>query len=60
MDDSPEEAAAAELGIAKSTLRERLDHGRSLLRLRLEKRGFGPVGSGAVVSQVGKMPESTT
>jgi RNA polymerase sigma factor (sigma-70 family) len=37
-----QEAVAAELGIAKSTLRERLDHGRSLLRARLEKRGFGP------------------
>ncbi len=37
-----QEAAAAELGIAKSTLRERLDHGRSRLRARLEKRGFGP------------------
>jgi RNA polymerase sigma factor (sigma-70 family) len=43
LEGKTQEVAAAELGIAKSTLRERLDHGRSLLRVRLEKRGFGSV-----------------
>jgi RNA polymerase sigma factor (sigma-70 family) len=34
--------AADELGVAKSTLRERLDRGRDLLRARLVRRGLGP------------------
>lgn len=42
LEGKTQEAAAAELGIAKSTLRERLEHGRTLLRVRLVKRGFGP------------------
>src|SRR5262249_53961785 len=34
--------AAAQLGLAKSTLKERLESGRSLLRARLVRRGLGP------------------
>lgn len=37
-----QEAAAAELGIAKSTLRERLEQGRELLRSKLVRLGLGP------------------
>jgi len=34
--------AAAQLGLAKSTLKVRLERGRSLLRARLVRRGLGP------------------
>jgi cytochrome c peroxidase len=34
--------AAAQLGLAKSTLKERMERGRSLLRARLVRRGLGP------------------
>jgi cytochrome c peroxidase len=34
--------AAAQLGLAKSTLKERLERGRALLRARLVRRGLGP------------------
>jgi RNA polymerase sigma factor (sigma-70 family) len=34
--------AAAHLGMASSTLKARLERGRSLLRARLVRRGFGP------------------
>ena len=37
-----QEAAAAQLKLAKSTLRERLERGRVLLRTRLLRRGLGP------------------
>lgn len=37
-----QDEAAAQLGVAKSTLKERLEHGRSLLRARLVQRGLGP------------------
>jgi RNA polymerase sigma factor (sigma-70 family) len=37
-----QEAAAAQLDLAKSTLRERLERGRALLRARLSRRGLGP------------------
>jgi RNA polymerase sigma factor (sigma-70 family) len=37
-----QEQAADELGLAKSTLRERLERGRELLRGRLVRRGLGP------------------
>jgi RNA polymerase sigma factor (sigma-70 family) len=37
-----QEAAAVRLALAKSTLRERLERGRSLLRTRLLRRGLGP------------------
>jgi cytochrome c peroxidase len=34
--------AASELGVARSTLKERLERGRALLRARLVRRGLGP------------------
>ena len=34
--------AADELGLAKSTLRERVERGQNLLRVRLVRRGLGP------------------
>src|SRR5262249_37192893 len=37
-----QEAAAVRLKLAKSTLRERLERGRALLRTRLLRRGLGP------------------
>jgi hypothetical protein len=37
-----QQAAAAQLELAKSTLRERLERGRALLRTRLTRRGLGP------------------
>jgi RNA polymerase sigma factor (sigma-70 family) len=37
-----QEQAADELGLAKSTLRERVERGRDLLRARLVRRGLGP------------------
>jgi RNA polymerase sigma factor (sigma-70 family) len=37
-----QEAAAVRLKLAKSTLRERLERGRALLRTRLVRRGLGP------------------
>jgi RNA polymerase sigma factor (sigma-70 family) len=36
--------SAAELGLAKSTLKTRLERGRALLRARLVRRGLGPPG----------------
>jgi RNA polymerase sigma factor (sigma-70 family) len=36
------DAAAAQLNLAKSTLRDRLERGRTLLRGRLVRRGLGP------------------
>jgi cytochrome c peroxidase len=36
-----QDEAAAQLGVAKSTLKERLERGRSLLRSRLMRRGLG-------------------
>src|SRR5262249_10238737 len=35
---------AAQLGLAKSTLKTRLERGRALLRARLVRRGLGPAG----------------
>jgi RNA polymerase sigma factor (sigma-70 family) len=37
-----QEVAALQLNLAKSTLRERLERGRALLRIRLVRRGLGP------------------
>gem|GEM_PF-246454 len=37
-----QDETAAQLGLAKSTLKERLERGRSLLRARLVRRGLGP------------------
>src|SRR5262245_58242293 len=45
-----QDEAAAQLGVAKSTLKERLEHGRSLLRARLVRRGLGPAALLAVAA----------
>jgi RNA polymerase sigma factor (sigma-70 family) len=42
LEGATQEAAAVQLGLAKSTLRERLERGRALLRTRLMRRGLGP------------------
>jgi len=42
LEGATQEAAAVQLGVAKSTLRERLERGRTLLRTRLIRRGLGP------------------
>jgi cytochrome c peroxidase len=42
--------AAAQLGLAKSTLKERLERGRTLLQARLVRRGLGPLAVVAVVA----------
>jgi RNA polymerase sigma factor (sigma-70 family) len=42
LESRTQEEAAAELGMAGSTLKERLERGRSLLRARLVRRGLGP------------------
>jgi cytochrome c peroxidase len=39
-----QDEASAELGVSTSTLKERLERGRSLLRARLVRRGLGPAG----------------
>src|SRR5262249_47931249 len=42
LEGATQESAAGQLNLAKSTLRERLERGRDLLRLRLTRRGLGP------------------
>jgi RNA polymerase sigma factor (sigma-70 family) len=42
LEGATQEAAAVQLRLAKSTLRERLQRGRALLRTRLMRRGLGP------------------
>ncbi len=42
LEGKTQDKAAAQLGLAKSTLKERLERGRSLLRARLVRRGLGP------------------
>jgi RNA polymerase sigma factor (sigma-70 family) len=42
LEGATQDAAAAQLGLAKSTLRERLERGRTMLRARLVRRGLGP------------------
>jgi cytochrome c peroxidase len=42
LEGKTQEQAVNELGVAKSTLRERLERGRNLLRARLVRRGLGP------------------
>ena len=42
LEGKTQEQAVDELGLAKSTLRERLERGRNLLRARLIRRGLGP------------------
>jgi cytochrome c peroxidase len=42
LEGKTQDEAAAQLGLAKSTLKERLERGRSMLRARLVRRGLGP------------------
>src|SRR4029434_2075532 len=42
LEGKTQDAAAAQLGLATSTLKERLERGRALLRARLVRRGLGP------------------
>jgi cytochrome c peroxidase len=42
LEGKTQDEAAAQLGLAKSTLKERLERGRALLRARLVRRGLGP------------------
>jgi cytochrome c peroxidase len=42
LEGKTQDEAAAHLGVAKSTLKERMEHGRMLLRARLVRRGLGP------------------
>src|SRR5262249_17197193 len=42
LEGATQEAAAVQLSLAKGTLRERLERGRTLLRTRLLHRGLGP------------------
>jgi cytochrome c peroxidase len=42
LEGKTQDEAAAQLGLAKSTLKERMERGRSLLRARLVRRGLGP------------------
>jgi cytochrome c peroxidase len=42
LEGKTQEEAAAQLGVAVSTLKERMERGRSLLRARLVRRGLGP------------------
>jgi RNA polymerase sigma factor (sigma-70 family) len=42
LEGKTQDQAAAELGLAKSTLRERAERGRAILRARLVRRGLGP------------------
>jgi RNA polymerase sigma factor (sigma-70 family) len=50
LESATQEAAAADLGLAKSTLCERLERGRALLRTRLIRRGLGPTAGLAAVA----------
>src|SRR5262249_49497959 len=42
LEGKTQEEAAVQLGVAVSTLKERMERGRSLLRARLVRRGLGP------------------
>jgi cytochrome c peroxidase len=42
LEGKTQDQAAAQLGLAKSTLKDRLERGRALLRARLLRRGLGP------------------
>jgi len=42
LEGATQDGAAVQLNLAKSTLRERLERGRALLRTRLVRRGLGP------------------
>jgi hypothetical protein len=43
LEGKTQDQAAAQLGLAKSTLKVRLERGKELLRARLVRRGLGPV-----------------
>jgi RNA polymerase sigma factor (sigma-70 family) len=43
LESKTQDQAAAQLGLAKSTLKVRLERGKELLRARLVRRGLGPV-----------------
>src|SRR5262245_15421783 len=51
-----QDEAAAQLGVAKTTLKERLERARSMLRVRLVRRGLGP----AAVLVATAWPSATT
>ena len=55
LEGKTQDQAAAQLGLAKSTLKERLERGRALLRMRLVQRGLGP----AAVLLVTAWPSAT-
>lgn len=55
LEGATQERAAARLGLAERTVRERLEHGRELLRRRLVRRGLGP----AAVLAVAAWPVAT-
>src|SRR5262249_30242662 len=50
LEGATQQRAAARLGLAERTLRERLERGRELLRLRLVRRGLGPAAILAVAA----------
>jgi len=50
LEGKTQEQAADQLGLAKSTLRQRVERGRDLLRARLVRRGLGPAALLAAVA----------
>jgi RNA polymerase sigma factor (sigma-70 family) len=59
LEGATQEAAARQLNLSKSTLRERLECGRTLLRARLLRRGLGPAALlGAVAWPAARLPAS--
>src|SRR5262249_31418230 len=55
LEGKTQDEAATQLGLAKSTLKERLERARSLLRARLLRRGLGP----AAVLAATALPSAT-
>jgi len=55
LEGAAQQSAATRLGLAERTLRERLERGRELLRLRLVRRGLGP----AAVLALAAWPSAT-
>jgi RNA polymerase sigma factor (sigma-70 family) len=43
LEGKTQDEAAAQLGVSKATVKQRLERGRALLRVRLVRRGLGPV-----------------
>jgi RNA polymerase sigma factor (sigma-70 family) len=63
LEGATQDAAAVQLKLAKSTLRERLERGRALLRTRLMHRGLGPAavlvaGAWPIANSSASMPAS--